>query len=171
MTNSFVYQVDKIDNNLYLIGEINMESVNEIHQYINKAEKDNNITSLNFYITSEGGHTSEGLKLYDILQNTRLSITIYATGFVASAATFLLFSKHKTIMYKNAALAFHELYHWSDNRFSNCKTRIDYSEKLMDKFIAIYQSKTPEITKEWLIVDKYLDSEQALAMKIVDEVV
>src|SRR4028119_939139 len=144
MSNSFVYQVDKIDNNLYLIGEINIQSVNDIHKHINKAEKDNNITALNFYITSEGGHTSEGFKLYDILQNTRLNITIYITGFVASAATFLLFTKHKIVMYKNAALAFHELYHWSDNNFSNCKARSGYSDKLMDRLVAIYQSKSPE---------------------------
>lgn len=170
MTNPFVYQVDKIDSNLYFIGEINTQSVNEIHQYIHKAEKDNNITSINFYITSDGGHTSEGLKLYDIFQNTRLNITIYVTGFVASAATFLLFSKHKVVMYKNAALSFHELYHWSDNKFSNCKTRIDYSEKLMDKLVAIYQSKSKEITREWLVTDKYLDADKALEMKIIDEI-
>lgn len=170
MTNPFVYQVDKIDNNLYLIGEINTQSVNELHQHINKAEKDSNITSLNFYITSDGGHTSEGLKLYDILQNTRLNITIYVSGFVASAATFLLFTKHKIVMYKNAALSFHELYHWSDNTFSNCKTRIEYSEKLMDKIVSIYQSKSLEITKEWLITDKYLDANEAFEMKIIDEV-
>lgn len=170
MTSPFIYQVDKVDNNLYLIGEINTQSVNDIHQHIHKAEKDNNITSINFYITSDGGHTSEGLKLYDILQNTRLTITIYVTGFVASAATFLLFTKHKIVMYKTAALSFHELYHWSDNTFSNCKTRIGYSEKLMDKLVAIYQSKNKEITREWLVTDKYLDAEEALEMKIVDEV-
>lgn len=170
MTNSFVYQVDKIDNNLYLVGEINIQSVNEIHQQINKIEKDNNITSINFYVTSDGGHTSEGLKLYDIFQNTRLDITIYVTGFVASAATFLLFTKHKIVMYKNSTLSFHELYHWSDNTFSNCKTRLGYSEKLMEKLVNIYQSKSSEITKEWLVTDKYLDSNEALKMKIVDEV-
>lgn len=170
MTNPFIYQVDKIDNNLYLIGEINMQSVNEVHKHINKTETDHNITSLNFYITSEGGHTSEGLKLYDILQNTRLDITVYVTGFVASAATFLLFTKHKIVMYKNAALSFHELYHWSDNTFSNCKTRIGYSEKLMDKIVIIYQSKSKEITKEWLVTDKYLDANEAFEMKIIDEI-
>jgi ATP-dependent protease ClpP protease subunit len=168
MTNPFVYQVDRIDNNLYLVGEINPQSVNELHQQINKMEKDNNITSFNFYITSDGGHTFEGLKLYDILQNTRLDIIIYVLGFVASAATFLLFTKHKVIMYKNATLSFHELYHWSDNTFSNCKARIGYSERLMDKLVVIYQSKSPQITKEWLITDKYLDASEALEMKIVD---
>jgi len=168
---SFVYQVDKIDNNLYLIGEINMESINELHQHINKIERDNNITSLNFYITSDGGSVSEGLKLFDILQSSRLNITIYATGFVASAGTIPLFTRHKTVMYKNTMLVFHELRHWSDDSLSNVTARLNMAERLLDKIMTIYNSKTSEITKEWLIVDKYLDSEQALAMKIVDEVI
>lgn len=169
MTN-FLYRVNKIDDNLYLIGEINMQSVNELHQHINQVEKDSNINHLNLYLTSDGGSVSEGLKLFDILQSSRIGFTIYATGFVASAATLLLFTKHKTVIYKNTMLAFHELRQWSDGSFSNVTARLNMAEKLLDKVVSIYNSKTSEITKEWLIVDKYLDSEQALSMKIVDEV-
>jgi len=171
MSNSFVYQVDKIDNNLYLIGVINIQSVNEIHQHINKTEKDNNITFLNFYITSDGGSVSEGLKLYDILNSSRLNITIYATGFIASSATLPLFTRHKVVMQRNATLVFHELRHWSDDSFSNVTARLNMAEKLLDKILAIYNSKTPEITREWLVVDKYLDAEEALEMKIIDDII
>lgn len=68
-------------------------------------------------------------------------------------------------------LVFHELRHWSDDSLSNVTARLNMVERLLDKIMTIYNTKTSEITKEWLIVDKYLDSEEALAMKIIDEVI
>lgn len=170
MSNSFVYQLDKIDSNLYFIGLINIESVNEIHKEINKIESDSNNTTLNFYITSDGGSAVEGLKLYDIFQSSRLDITIYVSSWVGSAATHILFTKHKVVMYKNATLIFHEIYDNISSKFSNSQSALQYSQKLMDKILSIYNNKTQEITKDWLVNDKYIDANEALEMKIIDEV-
>ena len=164
------YKFDVVDNSFYFISDINSYSVNEVQQAIHKLEKNKNITSLNFYLTSEGGDVFEGLKLYDILQATRLDVTIHISSFVGSAATIALFSRHKVVMCKNSILGFHELSHYSDKRYSNSKANISLTDKLMDKIIAIYNTKTQEITREWLVVDKYLDSNEALEMKIIDEI-
>ena len=161
---------DVVGNNLYLIGDINSYSINEVQQAINKLESDKNNTTLNFYLTSEGGDVFEGLKLYDLLQATKLDVTIYISSFVGSAATLPLFSKHKVIMYKNSILGFHELTHYSDKRYSNSKASIELTDRLMDKIITIYNTKTQEITREWLVIDRYLDSDEALRLNIVDEV-
>lgn len=170
MTNSFVYQLDKIDNNIYLVGQINVESINEVQQALNKLEKDFNYTTLNFYLTSDGGLALEGLKLYDILEATRLNVTIYISSSVGSAATYCLFGKHKVVMYQNAILFFHELYHHVEAKHSNAQAALTLTDRLSNKILNIYNSKTQEITKDWLVTDKYLDSDEALKLKIIDEV-
>lgn len=167
----FIYQVNTVNNNLYFIGEINIQSVNDLLQQLHKLEANKNNTSANLYITSDGGCTRQGLKLFDILQNTELELTIYAIGFISSAATVSLFTKHKTIMYTNSILAFHELFNSQNQRYSNAKASLSLCDILMDKIISIYSNKNSDLNKEWLIIDKYLTAEEALEMKIVDEVI
>jgi len=167
-----INKVERINNNLYFIGEITPESINDVLKEIHKLEKDKNNTTLNFYLSSGGGDVFEGLKLYDILNSTRLEVTIYISAFVGSAATFCLFTtRHKVVMYRNAILGFHELSHYSDHRFSNGTAAHKCSDKLMTKIVEIYNNRSSEITKEWLVVDKYLDAEEALEMRIIDEVI
>ena len=167
----FTYQVNKVDNNLYFIGEVNIESVDQLTQQLYKLETNKNNTSANLYITSNGGSCTDGLSAYDILQTTTLKLTVYIKGFVGSAATLFAFTKHKTVMYKNSVLAFHELFNSHSHRYSNAKASFDYSTILMQQYLAIYNIKTNLISKEWLVVDKYLTADKALDMKIVDEVI
>lgn len=168
---NFTYRVDIVDSNLYFIGEINIESVNEILQKLHILEKDSDNITANLYLTSDGGVTTEGLKLFDILQNSRLQLTIYVVGQVSSAATLAVFTRHKTKMYKNAILGFHELNYSHDYTYSNAKSAIDFCDKLMCKMINIYSSKNKIITKEWLVLDKFIDAREALELSIIDEVV
>jgi ATP-dependent protease ClpP protease subunit len=51
------YKFDVIDNNFYFIGDINDYSINEVQQAFNKLERNANTTSINFYLTSDGGDT------------------------------------------------------------------------------------------------------------------
>lgn len=168
---NFVYKVDKIGSNLYFIGEVNTESVNEILQKLHILEKDENYFAANLYLTSEGGDVKEGLKLFDVLQNSGLRLTIYVTGFVSSAATLAAFTRHTTRMYKNAVLGFHELSNSHDHKYSNAKASIDLCDKLMCKMVNIYTDKNKIMTKEWLVVDKFIDANEALELSIIDEVV
>jgi len=167
-----INKAERIDNNLYFIGEITPESINDLLKEIHKLEKDKNNTTLNFYLSSDGGSAFEGLKLHDILNSTRLNVTIYITSFVGSAATMCLFTtRHKVVMYRNAILGFHEVSWYSDQRFSNSKSYAELNDKLLSKIVEIYNNRTPEITREWLVVDKYLDADEALEMKIIDEII
>lgn len=170
----FTYQVDRINDNLYFIGEVDIESVNELTQELHKLEKDKSNSTdktVNLYITSDGGDLRQGLKLYDILQSSSLELTIYASGWVGSAATYSLFTKHKTVMYKNSYLLFHELTNSHFLNYSNVKAAITLCDIEMDAIVRIYNTKNNAITKEWLVVDKYLTADEALEMKIVDEVI
>lgn len=170
----FTYQLDKINDNLYFIGKVNIKSVNELHQELHKLEKEksnNTDKTVKLFVTSSGGDVYQGLKLVDILQNTTLELIIYFSGFVGSAATYAAFTKHKVKAYKNTILGFHELSDNTNHRYSNVVASMHCSNILMDKIVAIYNTKSDVITKEWLIIDKFLTADEALEMKIVDEVI
>lgn len=168
----FKYQVDKINDNLYFIGEVDIEAANSLTQELHKLEADRNNNTFNLYITSDGGSCTNALKFYDLLQKSNLTITIYILGLVASSATIFAFTKHRTVMSKHSSLLFHEL--WTDghlSQLSNARSHLGHSELLIQQFLNIYKNKTDKITKETLVVDKYLTADEALEMKIVDEVI
>lgn len=168
------YQLTVVDTRVYFVGGLDKFSVDHLTREFHKLEdiKTNNTNKLiKFYITSGGGTSISGLELYDLLTNINLDLSIYLKGKVGSAASLTAFTKHKTLMYKNAFLAFHELTNSHEEKYSNAKADIDCATKLMNKYISIYNTKVSEINYEWLVVDKYLTSQEALEMKIVDEVV
>lgn len=168
----FTYQVDRINDNLYFIGEINIESVNQLTQELHKLEADKNNSTANLYVTSDGGSCTNALKFYDLLQKSNLTITIHILGLVASSATIFAFTKHRTVMSKHSSLLFHEL--WTDGHLSQvsaARSHLGHSELLIEQFLNIYKTKTNKITRETLVVDKYLTADEALEMKIVDEVI
>lgn len=167
------YKVTTINNTIYFIGEIDIESTNDLIQELHKLEdsKCNNVDkNIKLYITSDGGSASEGLRIHDILNTTNLNITIYISGFVGSAATLFAFTKHKVIMYKHSVLAFHELSNSHNHKYSNAKASLYYADILMNNLLNIYNTKM-NIELDWLVTDKYLTSKECLELGIVDEVI
>ena len=108
--------------------------------------------------------------MYDSICNSILDITIVAQGFVASSATILLCATDKTISDKNTTFFLHDLTHELNTNHINNKACLEYDTKLKDKFIAIYNKRTL-ITSDMLDRDTYLTSEQALQLKLVNEII
>ena len=73
------YKVTTVNNTIYFIGEIDLKSVDELVRQLHKLEdnkKDSTDKNIKLYVTSCGGSTTEGLKIYDILNTINLDITI-----------------------------------------------------------------------------------------------
>lgn len=168
------YQLTVVDNRIYFTGTIDLFSIDELVQELHKLEnnkKNSTDKKVDLYVTSYGGCVEDSLKIYDILQNIKLEITIYITGFVGSGGTLFAFTKHKTLMHKYSTLAFHELSNSHNHKYSNAKSCIEHCDTLMNYLVEVYNTKATSITKEWLITDKYLSADEAKELKIVDEII
>lgn len=82
------------DRRIFLDGEINADMANALLMQMLYLEKEPE-KPVTIYINSGGGEVNAGLMMYDILQNSPLTINLVCTGRAASMAAILLASGQK----------------------------------------------------------------------------
>lgn len=76
--------------NVFLNGEINQDSANQILAQLIYLQSDDENAEINLYINSGGGEVTSGLMIYDALQSMKAPVNVYCTGMAASMAAVIL---------------------------------------------------------------------------------
>ena len=159
---------------LFLIGDIDHESVSFIIErlvLLNNSKED-----IYFYICSEGGETSPGVALIDIMQSMQCDINTIVMGEVCSMASIIAMcgKKGKRFMHTNAKMMLHSVSAESEGSVKDMKTaavEMEKTEKLLYGIIAKCTKKSVKtIEKKLKGSDLWLDAHEAIKFKAVDKI-
>ena len=145
-----------------------------------KSYKDKHV---NMLISSLGGSVDDALDMYQQLREHG-DVTVYLSGFVASAATIIALGANRVVMSKNCLALFHKcsgsVNLWGSYNADEIATAINTLEKLkrdndkIDAVIAnIYQDKCKnkcDIIGDIITAAEWHDANECLAWGFVDEI-
>ena len=136
-----------------------------------KTLEEKDVSSLNVIISSPGGDAFEGMSMFDFLRGFKGSVTTYATGIVASAATFPLLAGDRVYMTPNSALMIHNssTFAWGDTEKLN--KAADVTAKVDKIICAIYAKKSGQpndVIKEWMKAETWFTPQEALSAGLID---
>lgn len=120
-----------------------------------------------------GGEVLSALSTVDIIRNMKSDVYTYIDGNVASAGTFLSVIGKKRFMGKHAHLLIHELSSGYYGKLSEMEDEVYNCQRLMKLIKGIYKEHTKIPMKkldELLKGDIWLDAEECLEYKIIDEI-
>lgn len=129
------------------------------------------VDTLNVIISSPGGDAFEGLAMHDFLKGFKGVVNTYATGVVASAATFPLLAGDKVYMTPQSALMIHNAstVAWGDaeklNKAAEVTSKVD---KIINAIYAKKSGQHKDKVKEWMTAETWFTPEEALQAGLID---
>ena len=172
-----------IGNEVYFYGEVSQESVLELNITLKTLQRDLLIKyaeigleespTIKLYIHSEGGCVFAGLSAMDHIRTMKIPVTTIVDGVCCSAATFILLGGNKRLMKENSFVLIHQLSNTFWGKFEEMKDQMETVTKLMKHVNKMYKTKTQLSENKLKMLmkrDLYLDSEECIRYKIVDEV-
>ena len=125
------------------------------------------------YIHSGGGCAFAGLSAMDHIRTNRVPVVTVADGYVASAATFLLFGGHERKGMRNAKILIHQLSTAFWGKYADLLDEVENSKELMDSFRAVYADHTNLQRSELdslLNKELHMNAARSLECGIIDEI-
>lgn len=159
---------------IYLTGPINSDLYSVIApalRYLDrKSRKD-----ICLFINSPGGSVSDGLAIYDLMQESRCDIVTVAIGLAASMASFLLAAgtKGKRYALKNAKIMLHQPSGGAEGQatdISIAAERILQTKKELAACYASFCHRNLKTVLRDMERDCWLGSEEALRYGLIDHV-
>ena len=161
---------------VFLQGEINAESVNDLVLQLLYLEKESK-EPIYLYINSGGGEVNAGLLLYDVIQGMKAPIYMYCMGMAASMAAVILAGgqKGRRFILPHSKTMIHEPLigggvGGSATSIKNISENILKTKALLNGILAKHTGKTPEEIDEATSCDHYMDAEESLAFGICDAI-
>jgi ATP-dependent Clp endopeptidase proteolytic subunit ClpP len=136
---------------------------------------------------SPGGEVIAGLALFDFIQTVRAAghhVTTSTIGYAASMAGVLLQAGDKRVMGAESWLMLHEASFGSQGKTSEVEDRVEWIKRVQDRFLNIFADrckganpetatkalKKAQIKTKWTRTDFWVDSDEALAYGLIDEI-
>ncbi len=152
------------NNNVWFTGDITESNAHYIIQELEKIEH-----PTLFLLCSNDGSVQQGFLLFDYLQyrSQNKSVNIVGTGYVSSAATYMLFTDNPTFLYPHAMVMIHPMSTSVDpaletNNFKALTAKIDV---LTEQLAAIYARKGL-VDTTWQSKSCYYTSDEVVALGI-----
>ena len=166
-------------NKVYFHCEVSRKNIMMLVQELEKAckyvrEYMDEDSKIHLYIHSEGGDLYAGLSGMHHIKNCRVPVVTHVDGICASAGTDLLLGGTKRVMSKYSQVLIHQLSSGVIGKYEEMKEETENCTKLMNMMRKIYNEhcKIPKKVMDKLMSKEiYLDSEECLKYKIVDEIV
>lgn len=130
---------------------------------------------IKLYISSYGGGVLEGLGLISVIQSSKTPIHTIAVAKVMSMGFAITLSGHKRFAYRHTTLMCHSISSMIDGKLSQLNEAVEFDNLLQARLDKIIM-ETSSISKEQLDdmhsrkLDWYLDTEEALALGCIDEI-
>jgi len=161
---------------VFLDSILDIESSNNIISQFLWLEKQNSEDPIHLYINCYGGEVSAMFAIYDVMQFVKPPVYTFVLGCAASAAAVLLCAGENGCRFAlpNSEIMFHEPLH---EGVGGSTTDIQIFNKMllrnrerMFKIVAEHTGTNYDKVKKDCSRDFYMDSEEALAYGVIDEV-
>lgn len=174
------HNTDLISNDLiknriiYLNGEVNGESalsvITQLRYLAAKSDKD-----IFLYINSPGGSVSDGLAIYDVMNDIECDVVTVATGLAASMGAFLLTAgtNGKRYVTPSSEVMIHQPLGGVQGQATDISLVADRIQRLKSKLAAIMAEKCNRSYQEVvdnMERDKWMDASQTVEYGIADHV-
>jgi ATP-dependent Clp protease protease subunit len=179
------------DRTLLLVSDIDEESIADITSAIIDINKDDQYlinlynmynliytpNPIEIYIDSYGGNVYQSLGLISIIETSQTPIHTYVTGCAMSAGFFIAISGHRRFGYSKSTWMYHQI--WG-NIFQASVKQVDEELVEFKRVQTLLETHTIEYTRipktklQDIFTNKsdyYIDSDQAIKWKIVDEII
>jgi ATP-dependent protease ClpP protease subunit len=162
--------------NIHFKGMITRPSVYTFQRMLMTLENDNNLDSIKIFLSSDGGEAAASLFMYDLIKLCPKPVVVVVTEVCASGATIVLCGADHAVAHESSMFMIHELIDVVQGqiRYSVMKGNQEVNEILMQKILKAYNKKTgPKgrmITEKDLEKDWFFDSQAALKMGFIDEI-
>ena len=151
--------IEVINNRVYFYNEVSVQTVLKLSKTLRIIENKmlkfqidyqlKDPPTIYLHIQSTGGDAYAGLSAMNTIENIKVPVITIVDGYVASAATFILFGGSERWMQKNSSLLIHQIRTEFWGRFEELKDDMKNSTTLMEDIIRIYTEKS-EIPKKKL---------------------
>lgn len=158
---------------IYIVGEINDELATEVSRQITDA-KSANVDKLVFKINSGGGSVIAGLSMADEIASLNCETEAVILGMCASSATYPALACDRVLMMRNGSFMIHRARGGVQGTMEEMERDLEFLEEVENRFIAMYCAKTglsPEEVVAMMDKTTYMNAEQALELKFIDEIV
>ena len=154
---------------------INDQVANVIVAQLLYLEREDSDKDISLYIHSPGGVISAGLAIYDTMQLIRSDVSTICVGLAASMGTVLLCAgeKGKRFALPNATIHMHQAFGGAQGQAADIEIAAREIMRLQDiirGILAKHTGQTVEKITHDSDRDFYLDPEQAVEYRIIDEV-
>jgi len=156
------------DNEDNAVDEV-IKSILEINEY------DKHSSPIKLYINSSGGDVYPFLGLIDVIITSKTPIHTYTLGSAMSSALLVSLAGHKRFAYKHSTFMIHQISTGEWGTAKHLEEDLVESKRLQKILDDIILSRT-KITKRQLTSiynhkkDWYINSEDALKYKIIDQI-
>ena len=174
----FAFQkVDENNTELYIYGEVRKKNIWDVFF----GDDDTRIGAFEFKdalaqvdtpnltvrINSMGGSVSEGLAIYNLLNDFKGNVTTIVDGFACSAASVVFMAGDKRIVPESGLLMIHNAWGYAEGDSNAMKKYAEDLEKITQPSVNIYVSKTglsEEKIKEMMDKETWITSAEALKL-------
>ena len=114
-----------------------------------------------------GGSVSEGLAIYNLLNDFKGQVTTIVDGFACSAASVIFMAGDKRIVPESGLLMIHNAWGYAEGDSNAMKKRAEDLEKITQPSVNIYCSKTgleESQVKEMMNDETWITSQEALEL-------
>jgi len=134
------------------------------------------VTQINLYVNSFGGHVYEAMAIRNQLVRHSANVTGYVDGFACSAASFILTACNEVKMYSNTMQMIHEAVNGAYGNSAELRRAADELDKIMEGNRQAYLSKSNgKLTEEKLIelleAETWLTAKDCLEFGLCDEII
>lgn len=174
---------------LFFTKQVDQSSIGELTQKIIEVNQDDehlkkiyNVYGLTYnpepiqiYIDSYGGSVYQCFGLLSVMERSQTPIHTIVTGCAMSAGFMILISGHKRFAHKLSTPLYHQVSSGAIGTVKEMEEKLEESKRLQKQLEDIVKEKT-DITKKRLREifdtkkDWYMTSEEALELKVVDEI-
>lgn len=175
MTDAIV-KITSDGNTAIFCGEIEILAAAEIMSWISEQNIIKKHKHLNLIINSRGGSMSNSFAIIDSIMHSDIPVYTFGTGTIASGALAIFISGYHRTLYYNTSIMSHQPWDSVEGRELDFEAIEDYRRLSKQRLLKHYVKctrLTKEIIEQELFQhkDRYLDSEQALSLKLCDIVI
>jgi ATP-dependent Clp protease protease subunit len=184
---SYYFDKENPSRTIILCGEVDdntvydlMEMICDINEYDDENEdnvRDYERKPIKMIVNSFGGSVYDGFALIGVMENSKTPIHTYCYGSAMSMALLILVSGHKRFGHRLATFMYHEcLDSPAYDKLATLKENLEETKRIMKVYDDQLLSKTKlkrkqiEDTKK-IKLDWYMSPEEALAYKVIDQII
>lgn len=178
-----------LERNIFFSEQVNQSSIAEITKKIININEDDaflikqseflgfqyNPKPITIYIDSYGGSIYQCLGLISVMENSKVPIHTICTGAAMSCGFIILICGHKRFAYQYSTPLYHQASSITGGTLKSIEEDVEETKRLQKILEKITLEKT-RISKERLKevyekkLDWYLTAEEALKLKVIDEI-